>query len=217
MKRLIILILCTISVLCCDRASKETRHYSLRGTFDKGVMRIRLYTREILPDSLMRFFPTIDKDSALMLISCRHTIFKSFPKVKKTETHPLPWWFSEQYLINDASTYEAIIERIRNKGAKEINENCVICSFDQLYKHIHNNKTLTVDKADTVIFVPDDALEKNHTCTLVFNYNLGETVNNFLLNADANSDYSNKTRHYYSSGITFRELEQSIDYWIIIW
>lgn len=214
MKRRIFPVLCIISVLCCDRVHKETRHYYLRGTFDKGVMRIRLYTREILPDSLMRFFPTIDKDSALTLTSCRHTIFKSFPKVKKNETHPLPWRFSEHYLINDASTYEAIIERIRKEGAKEINENSVVCSFDQLYKHIQNNETLTVEKADTVIFVPDDALEKNHTRTLVFNYNLGETVNDFLSNADANSDYSDK---HYSSGITYGELEQSIDYWIIIW
>lgn len=217
MKRLLFFVLCTLSVLCCDRGHKETIRYYLRGTFDKGVMRIRLYTREILPDSLVRYFPTIDNDSALMFTSCSHAIFKSFPKVKKNETYPLPWWFSEHYLISDVNTKETIIERIRKEGAKEINENSVVFSFDQLYKHIQNNKTLNVEKSDTVIFVPDDALEKSHTRTLVFNYNLGETVNDFLLKADANSDYLNKTQHFYSSGITYGELEQSIDYWIIIW
>lgn len=187
-----------------------------KGSFDRGIWRIRHYARDIFPDSLMLFFPKIDnRDTSIRLLGTKENMFCSFPLVKKSELNNLPWLFGELYQISNESKYQMAIDSLLlNHKRTSINSQGMY-SFKQLCSLENYSKDWPVDKDGVPLFVAeiDTLMIKGETVILAHQRNMGLEENDFRLKYDKSC--SPQGEHGYSYGVTYSKSE--IYYWVIAW
>lgn len=165
-----------------------------RGTFDRGIKRTLKNSREIFPDSLIFFFPSIqNREPGITLLSVNETLFSQFPVVKKTDLQPLPWKYCEMYVVKDVTRYQARIKELRKMSKSEVEDYGTLIGIPEVDTLFVDGKTLVMTHQSESQLADDD----------------------FRIRYSGGSP--KEGNHGYSSGVTYSDKEQRVYYWVLAW
>ena len=218
MRRIIIKVLGMLLLLCMFSCKMGRIRIYPRGTYDKSIEKTQSLARDIFPDTLMQFFPSIkERDTSFTILSLHERLFDSFPLVKKTELQSLPWQYGELYQIKDSAKYHNSIDSLLKSSIKVLDEEDEVFSYQLfcLQDNVHDNWP-TDENGFPLYLVDADSLNiKGTTAILSYSREKQLTENDFRLKYS--KDCPQLAEHGYSCGITFSAIKQEIYYWILAW
>lgn len=209
----ITIIICLL-VLSCQKNGQETY---LAGTFDRGIHRMQRYSRQIIPDSLMLFFPSIKVlNKNVVLYELVDNIFSGFPIVRKNSVLPFPWIHSERYFY-DSNLYMLKKQELCNTYKANLKDYSSVYSYDDLWEHLSHQSFRLENPLFSSIYIPNSIINNDSTSTLIVATGHEKIINEERFRINLYQHVEESFGHGYSSGITFFDIEQTIMYWIILW
>lgn len=203
-----------LSLLVCFVSCQNSGYeHHLRGSFERGQKRIQMYSRQILPDTLVSFFPSVHaKDASLILQE--DGIFMDFPKANKHKVYPLPWFYSEKYHYANPSLYCRAKQTLLNRYNESLDGFGFVYSYHHLWDHFTGRDPLPEEQSGSQIYIPDSVEKCDSILTLVVSRGyeriLQEGENEYRY-------YQESSMHGHSIGISLDDQELNIQYWLIIW
>lgn len=175
-------------------------------------MKIRVMARKVLPDTLISFFPVMNKEEdEIVFHSFHENMFTNLQKINKKDLNTLPWIYSELIHVKDKQEYDRLTDCYKQGDSVDLNVFDAVYTYDQLWKQYWGIEPCPSE--DLYIYVPDVIMTSDTTSTVLLRSGYGMIVDNSALY----EKIPQSIKHGYSSGITYSDIECKINYWTIIW
>lgn len=217
--KLILFLITLISfffLFSCKTNRKKSN--SILYSYDCGLIKLQHYSREIFPDSLMRFFPALDdRDTSFVPQTIQHSLFATFPDVKKSELEPLPWQYGERYYINNKKKYQETVSLLRDQSIKELAEYKIVYSTKQLVLQMYGVEEWPQNEMESIVYISElDTLFRDSN-SFIMAYDNNNSLNNNDFRVLYSENCPREGHHGVSSGFTCSDAEQQIYYWVLAW
>ena len=216
MKRLSLIFIVVIFLCSCSPGISK---YLYDRQFNRAVTRIRQEARKVIPDSLLYNFPAMNnEDKRTVLHHFDENIFNtngrsiSFNKksIDKDNLNPLPWIYSESFMIKDVQDYYRMIDSVKLSDSKDLNAFDTVYSYSQLMEYCFNMTSPTSE--GLCLYVPDSS-KSDSTSTVLLRAGHRRIMKDTSLYARIPEAIEDG----YAAGITYSNTENIISYWTIIW
>ena len=209
MKKSILLSIAILLLCSCSRISRTPYRPD---QFDSTLIKVRVMARKILPDTLISFYPLLNKEEdKIVFHSVDENLFTNLQKINKKDLNTLPWIYSELILVKDKQEYDRLIDCYKQEGTVDLNVFDAVYTYDQLWKQYWGIEPCPSE--DLYIYVPDVIMTSDTTSTILFRSGYGMIVEKPALY----EPIPKSIIHGYSSGVTYSDSECKINYWTIIW